>query len=55
MQRNSVLLPAPEGPIMQTTSEAETARSMPRSTSTLPKRLAKRRTSIIRAGDPAAS
>src|SRR5918996_5173352 len=50
MQRKSVLLPDPEGPMMQTTSEARTSRSMPRSTSAFPKRLTRRRTSITRAG-----
>ena len=38
-QRSSVDLPEPEAPIRQTTSCSATSRSMPRSTSTLPKDL----------------
>src|SRR5258708_3786351 len=39
MQRRSVDLPEPEGPITQTTSPLGISMSMPRSTSSLPKRL----------------
>src|SRR5258708_33018869 len=39
MQRSSVLLPDPEGPVTQTTSPAGLSRSMPCSTSVSPKRL----------------
>src|SRR4029450_5062504 len=39
MQRNSVLLPLPLGPITQTTPPRSTDRSTPRSTCSLPKLL----------------
>src|SRR3954468_5857962 len=46
-QRSSVDLPAPEGPMMQTRSPCATARSMPFSTSRVPKDLWSARTSRI--------
>src|SRR4051812_7341073 len=39
MQRSSVLLPEPDGPMMQTTSDAATVQFTSRSTSNEPKRL----------------
>ena len=47
MQRKSVLLPEPDGPITQTVSDLATVRSIPLSTSCSAKLLVRRRTSMI--------
>ncbi len=53
MQRSSVDFPEPDGPMMQTTSCRATSKSMPRSTSSLPKLLCKPSPSTMGAPDPA--